>query len=214
MLIIICWYPPESFGPLELQGTKQTQCQFFIQFHNQQCKNLRSVFHFPSIHHEHPSHSPCVYRPAVVWDMTPTNSPFKFWSHQCKPCYQQLRHNTPQYTITRQQKKRTCEQQWQQIGGYILVKNKLDLWNSNKFIPNQKNLHVNSWEYNPASFMSIKHPRQKKPRSKGVLNVLVPKKHFKQIQSWKFQLCDRVDQLPLFPYNRGWETSTQVRRGL
>ena len=26
-------------------------------------------------------------------------------------------------------------------------------------------------------------------------------------------MCDRVDQLPLFPYNRGW-SSTQVRRGL
>ena len=27
-------------------------------------------------------------------------------------------------------------------------------------------------------------------------------------------MCDRVDQLTLFPYNRGWEKSTQVRRGL
>ena len=26
--------------------------------------------------------------------------------------------------------------------------------------------------------------------------------------------CARVDQLPLFPYNRGWEKSTQFRRGL
>ena len=26
-------------------------------------------------------------------------------------------------------------------------------------------------------------------------------------------MCDRVDQLPIFPYNRGW-SSTQVRRGL
>ena len=23
-------------------------------------------------------------------------------------------------------------------------------------------------------------------------------------------LCDRVDQLPLFPYNRGWETQPNV----
>ena len=27
-------------------------------------------------------------------------------------------------------------------------------------------------------------------------------------------MCDRVHQLPLFPYNRGWEKSTQFRRGL
>ena len=27
-------------------------------------------------------------------------------------------------------------------------------------------------------------------------------------------MCDRVDQLQLFPYNRGWEKSTQVRSGL
>ena len=30
----------------------------------------------------------------------------------------------------------------------------------------------------------------------------------------KNHMCDRVDQLPIFPYNRGWEKSTQVRRGL